>query len=366
MNASPSLTPGIATSATPRERAAMQVPLKWRIGQGIALLIIAMLAFYFNRYGFRTPPGGERLPETRGVFDNIGFVVLAFMVWMTTPNVGVIAITTLQEALRRRWMLVLLGFSILILAASSAFTSLQPGDEERFLQDFGLGFIITITLLMAIFLGVALVPPDVERRTVLTILSKPVNRNEFILGKFLGLCLTLALSLLAMGVVFLAAYARFVIAREGYQLAMNPVPSDPSPGMGFVLGNVTNALILHYGQLMVMAALALLLSLVVSHITAIVGCFMVYFGGQMSSYWQNLGERGEEGSAAPALSGPMQGLVKVVYYLLPRLDRFDVREKLVTDTAIGFGYVWRAWDSGLVYSAILLMIAAIIFSDREF
>ena len=116
---------------------------------------------------------------------------------------------------------------------------------------------------------------------------------------------------------------------------------------------------------MVMAALALLLSLVVSHITAIIGCFMVYFGGQMSSYWQNLGERGEEG-AAPALSGPMQGLVKVVYYMLPRLDRFDVREKLVTDAAIGFGYVWRAWGSGLVYSAILLVIAAIIFSDREF
>ena len=136
--------------------------------------------------------------------------------------------------------------------------------------------------------------------------------------------------------------------------------------LGWTLGNLANALILHYGQLVVMAAMALTLSLFVSSITAIVFCFLAYFGGQMSSYWQNLGGRAGAEGGETGISRGMQGLVNVVYYALPRLDRFDVHTQLAGDTPIAFNTVWKAWGSGLVYSAILLTIAVLVFSDREF
>ena len=133
----------------------------------------------------------------------LGFVVLIALVWLTTPAVGTIAITTWQEALRRRWMLTLLMFAIVLIPISLFFTWMQQGSEEKFVRDFGLGFTVIITTVMAIFLGAGLIQPDIERRTIFTILSKPIDRIEFLLGKYLGLCLTLLVSLAIMSLMFL-------------------------------------------------------------------------------------------------------------------------------------------------------------------
>ncbi len=342
----------------------MKVPARWRIGQAIVLVLIALAAAYYYTKGWHSPKGTSPALDSRTAGDMLGFGLLAALTWLTTPATGVIAVTTVQEALRRRWIVVLTGFSVLLLLFSGSFTGLQPGSEEQFLQDIGTLFISTITLLIAIFLGVSLVPPDIERRTIFTILSKPVNRTEFVLGKFLGLCASLALALFVMSAAFLLAYMLFVTSRYTDAWAGSAVASRMP--LGWTLGNLANALILHYGQLVVVASMALTLSLFVSSITAIVFCFLAYFGGQMSSYWQNLGGRAEGGDASTSISRGMQGMVNVVYYALPRLDRFDVHTQLAADTPIAFNTVWKAWDSGLIYSAILLTIAVLVFSDREF
>ena len=62
----------------------------------------------------------------------------------------------------------------------------------------------------------------------------------------------------------------------------------------------------------------------------------------------------------------MQNLVKVLYYALPRMDHFDVRQSLVTDSTISIAQVWKAWSSGLVYVGVLMVIGYLVFSDREF
>jgi ABC-type transport system involved in multi-copper enzyme maturation permease subunit len=245
------------------------------------------------------------------------------------------------------------------------------GTEENFLRDFGTGFIIIITMLMAIFLGASLVPPEIERRTIFTILSKPVERHEFLIGKFLGLCMTLLVNLFVLSVMFLISFALFKIRREGWADAL--ASTNISPGLGFDLVNFSKALCLQFGQLTILSALSLLLSLVVSNITAIVFSFVVYFGGQMSSFWEHLSGQGgqggdghDHGEESGHVSRSMQGVINIVYFLLPRLDRFDVRERLVQELPIHFNYMWKAFGSGLVYSAVLLTIAYLVFSEREF
>ncbi len=338
------------------------VPAKWRAGQAVVIAIIFILAALYAVKGWRGPVGETAPGEKLNPIDLVGFVVLAGLAWLTTPTAGVIALTTFQEAVRRRWMTALLAFALVLLALSTFFTWMQTGEEKNFLRDFGTGFIIIITMLMAIFLGVALVPPEIERRTIFTILSKPVDRLEFLIGKFLGLCLTLLVNIVLMGVAFLISYTIFKLRREGWAGAMEVIPGSHA-GLAFELRNMASALVLQYGQIIVIAALALTLSLIISNITAIVFCFIAYFGGQMSSYWEHLDQhtQGEGG-----LSGPVQGLVKVVYYMLPRLDKFDVRERLVNDMPVAVNYIWKAAGSGLVYAAVLLTIAYLIFSDREF
>ena len=361
MNSSAALTPN-APIAPRTYSDAVPVSTRFRVIQTVCLLAIMAFAVYFNIVGARA--GGD-LPQ---VADQLGFLALAAFVAMMTPAATAIAAITWREALRRRWMTALLVVSVLILGAANFFTGVQPGEEQRFLRDFGVGFIILITLLMAIFLGVSLVPPDIERRTIFTILSKPVSRIEFILGKFAGLALTLGLNLLILSAVFMVSYTINKVGHETWAGAM--LVESQHPGLSFDLSNIAHALVLHFGQLVVLAALALTMSLVVSPITAIVFSFLIYFGGQMSSYWGQLGGHGEEahdheehGSVLPK---PVQGIVSILYYTLPKLDRFDVRDKLVTDQAVTTSYVWKSCSSGLVYVAVLLTIGYLVFSDREF
>ncbi len=342
------------------------IPTSWRICQAILTLLVVAMAIYYYTIGWKSPTG-EAEANTRTVFDATGFLVLAGLIWLTTPTAGVIALTTFQEALRRRWMTALLAFGLVIVGLSSFFTWMQPGEEQKFLRDFGMGFIIILTILMAIFLGVALVPPEIERRTIFTILSKPVTRQEFLIGKFLGLCWTLFVNLALMGLMFLISYAIFKIRIEkGYADAIAVSPGHP--GLWFDIANIARALTLHMGQLAVLSALALMLSLIVTNITAIVFCFVIYFAGQASSYWEHLagGEKDAHGAEVEHISGPIQGVVKAVYFMVPRLDRFDVRERLVNDMPIAFNYMWKAFGSGLTYVAVLLAIAYLVFSDREF
>lgn len=379
MAANPSLATRPAPAPRPRrapssETQSLPVPASWRLGQLAALGLIAALALYYHFIGPRPillAGGTPTIPEPRVLTDYIGFLVLAALTWFATPTAGTIAVTTFQEALRRRWIIGFLGFSVLVLALSPLFTRAQLGEEQRFLQDIGMGFIIAMTVLIAIFLGVTLVPPEIERRTIFTILSKPVNRLEFLVGKFLGLCLTLLFCMIVLGGVFLTVFVLFNLSQNhnGANAWTTGTASAPYATLGFQTMQLFKSLVLNYGQLVVLGSLSMLLSLVVSPITAITFCFLAYFGGQMSSYWSTLGAGSDphgHADSARNLSGPMQGIVKVLYLALPRMDHFDARQSMVTDALISFSQVWKAWSSGLVYVGVLLAIGYIVFSDREF
>jgi len=363
MNSSIAAAEGVLPSR-PSDR--VVVSPRWRMGQTVVSILILLLALYYNTKGYKSPVGESGLADKVTPFDQIGFVLLLALTWLTTPVAGVIATTTFQEAIRRRWMSALFIFALVMLALSTFFTWMQPGEEEKFLRDFGMGFIIIITLLMAIFLGVALVPPEIERRTIFTILSKPVDRLEFLIGKFLGLALTLFANLFFLALMFMISYALFYLREKQWDFGAAMAGGDGAPGLAFDLANLARALILQYGQLLIMAALALMLSLIVSNITAIVFCFVAYFGGQGTAFLEHMGGDHAADQTQGGLSGPVLGLVRTLTFALPRLDRFDVRERLVTDMPIAFNYIWKAFGSGLIYIAVLLTIAYLIFSDREF
>ncbi len=372
MAANPSLPTNVARAPQPKrapssETQGLPVPAAWRAAQALVLLLIVAFALFYHQSGWRTldqsnPRGGETI-------DYFGFIVLAGLTWLATPTAGTIAVTTFLEALRRRWVIGFLGFSVLVLLFSGSLTFVQLGEEQRFLQDFGTGFIIAMTVLISIFLGVTLVPPEIERRTIFTILSKPVNRLEFLVGKFLGLCLTLLFCMLVLGSVFLATFVLFNLKQNGSGAWTTGTATAPYATLGFETLQLFKSLVLNYGQLVVLGSLSMLLSLIVSPITAITFCFLAYFGGQMSSYWSTLGAGDAPKGHADTthnLSGAMQGVVKILYIALPRMDRFDVRSSMVTDTMIPLAQIWKACSSGLVYVGVLLLIGYLVFSDREF
>ena len=341
------------------------ISASWRAKQLVLMALVGLAAIYYALGGFKSPLGESGSADNLSPFDFVGFLLVGALIWLTTPATWTIATTTFQEAIRRRWVTLLLGFAVVMMGVSTFFTFFSPTEQQKFLRDYGIGFTVILTLIAAIFLGVAMIPPEIERRTIFTILSKPVTRLEVLLGKYLGLMLVLALNLVVMALIFLIAYGRFMIANEGglanAMLADNAGVSRV--GLGFELLNLAKAFTLHLGALSIMAALALALSQLVTGIVAIIGCFVIYFLGQSASYWERLAG---QGSSGPTLSPVLTTIVDSFYFLLPRLDRFDVRERVVNDLPVGVNYLLKAGASGAVYTAVLLTVAYFFWSDKEF
>lgn len=346
------------------------VPASWRTKQLILIGLTALVAFYYAFGGYRSPVGESGQADNLSPADFVGFVIFGALIWLTTPAAWTIAVTTFQEAIRRRWVTVLLGFALVMLGVSTLFTFMSSGEVQKFLRDYGLGFTLILTLITAIFLGTALIPPEIERRTIFTILSKPVTRLEFLIGKYLGLMFVLAMNLAFMIVVFLIAYSIFVMRQEGglAHALLADGTGVSRMGLAFDDWNLAKALMLDFGTLSIMAAFAIMLSQFTTGITAIILSFVVYFLGQSAPYWERLTSGSGELSkaATPALGGGLTAVVNFVYFFLPRLDRFDVRERVINDAPVAANYILKASSSGVIYTAVLLTIAYFAFSDREF
>ena len=115
-----------------------------------------------------------------------------------------IAMNTVREAIRHRVLYTLLFFALALIGTGVLLSTLTYVENERILQDVGFAAIRVFAVAIAIFVGIGLVHREVDRRTIFTILSKPISRSEFLLGKYAGLLLTLWLQILVMSVCFAA------------------------------------------------------------------------------------------------------------------------------------------------------------------
>ena len=100
-----------------------------------------------------------------------------------------LAQNTFREGVRDRVFFAVLVFSVLLLVASLVIGPLSLGEQGRITQDVGLASISILCFLIAVLIGTGIVYKEIERKTIYTVLSKPVSAWEFILGKFLGLVL---------------------------------------------------------------------------------------------------------------------------------------------------------------------------------
>ena len=123
-----------------------------------------------------------------------------------------IAINTVRESVRSKLLYGLLFFAVLLIGSGAVVASLSYVEGDRILQDVGMGSVRLFGVAIAILVGINLIHREVDRRTVYTILSKPLSRGEFLLGKFLGLTLTIWLQMAIMGVAFVLRTILMILA----------------------------------------------------------------------------------------------------------------------------------------------------------
>lgn len=247
-----------------------------------------------------------------------------------------IAINTVLELLRKKILNILLIFSVVIIASSVFFTQFAPGEEIKIVKDIALGSIVFFGMLIAIFTSGTLIPEEIERRTISTILSKPVARFQFLLGKFFGAVLTVLLTTFIMSVVFLA-----LIYYKERSIDINLL---------YALG-------LTFFELLILVSISILVSTFASASFNLAFGFIIYIVGHLSQYLLHMAE-----------DAKLFGIKIAMIFLnriIPDLEKFNIRDAVVVGTNIQSAYVFKTIEYALLYTVIMLIFAFLFFNERE-
>jgi Cu-processing system permease protein len=159
----------------------------------------------------------------------------------TIPNV---AVHVFRDSVRDRVPYNLVFFAVLLMASSYLIGQLTAGQDVKIIKDLGLAAASAIGLFIAIFIGIGLVAKEVERRSIYSLLSKPIRRHELVLGKYLGLVLTLAVNLAVMAAAFYVVLACMDWMTDPWtKRAWEAPATDPRMLKAFVLIGVELALV---------------------------------------------------------------------------------------------------------------------------
>ena len=239
---------------------------------------------------------------------------------------------------------------MLLIAASYLIGQLTAGQDVKIIKDLGLGATQLFGLFIAVFIGIGLVSKEVERRSIYSLLSKPVRRHELILGKYAGLVLTLAVNIAVMAVALYAVLG-YMAWVEGDEFRQSWEAPATDPAMLW-------AIFLVFVQLMLVTAIALFFSTFSSPILSAVLTFGLFVVGHFNADLRNFQNVVDSRAAAY--------LARALYYLLPNLEPFNIRAEVVHAQPVSLGYV--AWTTGyaVTYIGALLLATMFIFSRRDF
>ena len=251
-----------------------------------------------------------------------------------------IAGNAFREAVRDRVLYNLVFFVLLLTAAAIFIGELSGGQERKIIVDFGLSAILLFGVFIAIFVGIGLVYKEIERRTVYAIFSKPVGRGEFVVGKYLGLCLTLLVNVLVMG--------------AGVSLALVYV----SGGFDPLVWSIWPAIFLIYFELAILTAVALLFSSFSSPALSALLTFFVFVIGHFSSDLKGLAT--SLGSAVARI------FFTVIYYLVPNFANYSFVTPAAHGHVPGIRHFAASLLYALLYVVVVLAATTLIFRRRNF
>jgi ABC-type transport system involved in multi-copper enzyme maturation permease subunit len=254
-------------------------------------------------------------------------------------RVGIVALNTFREAVRDRVLYNLVFFALVMIAASILVGQISIDIESMVIVTLGLSAISVIGLLIAVFIGVGLVSKEMDKRTLYALLAKPVRRWEFLLGKFGGLVLTLAVNTIAMAI--------------GLFLALSIIKRADEHLTGSVLVAVYFILL----KLALVVAIALLFSCYTTPLLSILCTAGLYVAGLFVKEMRTF--QGE------AMSTALRSVLRWLSYVLPNFEDFDVMAAAAHGRAIPRALIAQNTAYAALYCAVVLAAAAVIFTRRN-
>jgi Cu-processing system permease protein len=248
-----------------------------------------------------------------------------------------IAANTFRETVRNKILYVILAFALVVIGLTWFLADLSMGELSRIIADVGLASIHLFGVTIAVFLGITLVSQEVERKTIYLILSKPVPRWEFVVGKAMGLATTILLTTSVMAVTLLAVYWMYGGKAE--------------PGILVASGGI-------YMELVLLVCIATFFSTFTTPTLSAMFTLALFLIGHLSGHLMLFGGRSKDAAVRAASAG--------LFYLLPNLEIFNLKNEVVYGHARSFGPLLVAAGYFACYGGALLLLACLLFARKDF
>lgn len=310
-----------------------------------------------------------------------------------------IAWNTFREAVRNRILYIILVFALLLLIFSGVLREFTIADDDRLIQNFGMAAINFFGLLIAIFIGITLIYNEMERKTIYTIVSKPIDRSHFLLGKYFGLLLTIYVNVLIMALFFLIALhwqhltetqvmqdAIYYWQPELEQWGQNSVVwfyiTSAGKALLFGFGSFFGVYTPEYAQglmavtlltcleLAVVTALATMYSTFASPTLSAIFTLLTVVAGKACEDIYHLAQlMAHKAGGVEHLEGGRElsyNLAVGLYHIVPNLNLFNRRAAVIYPGLEPWDFIGYTIFYGVAYSTLILCISIIVFKRRNF
>jgi len=247
-----------------------------------------------------------------------------------------IAQNTFRETIRNKILYNILLVAGIALVLSISFGDLSVFSRAQVMADFGLATMSLTGLLLAVFIGVGMLGMEISTKTIYGILTKPVTRNSFIFGKFLGLLATLLLNFLLIAAVFFVTIWILGVKQEF---------------------EIIYAVLLLVIEMVVIVAAAIFFSSFTTPTLAAIFTLGFYVAGHLNDL-VNIGAEQQSDAV-------WRTILKLLFFILPNLENFNIRTAVVYNLPVPPGFVCSAVIYGLLYTAMLLLLSIVFFSRKD-
>ncbi len=268
------------------------------------------------------------------------------------PKMSAIALATSKSEMAQPLYLILLGLGVTFILLFMLFPYYTFGEDIKVLKDSSFTLIMVFAIIHALWAASNSVADEIDGKTALTVLSKPINRRQFVIGKFIGISWTTAVMFIVLGVwlLVIVCYKPIYDARE----TANQTPTWQECHLEMV--RTVPGLFLAYLETLIFAAISVAISTRLSILGNVMICFSIYALGHLTPLMVESGAQQLEN---------VEFVAKFIATVLPVLDHFNIQAAIASGVRVSYTYLAIATAYCALYCTIAMLLGLLLFEDRD-
>lgn len=279
-------------------------------------------------------------------------LLLSLILFSYTTKAGIIARATTKEAIRQPVFLLCMSLAIVVLLLNFVLPFFSLGEDVKMVKDCGLATILITGLLIAVWTASTSVAEEIEGKTAMTLLSKPINRRQFVLGKYIGIIQAILWYMLPVVTVFLVLIY-FKVNYDAKEMSKDvPLHAERIREVYQVLPGIG----LLFMEIAVIAAVSVAISTRLPMVVNLTSCFAIFVVGHLTGLLVQAGVLKLEF---------VQFMARLIATALPSLDLFNISAAVATGDIVPPIYLAYAGLYCACYCGAAILMAFILFEDRD-